>query len=271
MIDITNLSAGYGQQTVINNISLCIKEGEIVAIIGPNGSGKSTLLKCIARQIKHTSGSIAVAGSPVEGYSPKEFARVVSYLKQSRDIPAVTAEDLTLHGRYPYMGFPRKLTEWDIAIAKNAMKRVGVWELRHKELSALSGGECQKVYLAMTLTQDARVMLLDEPTTYLDIKHQFELLKLISELKADGKTVVTVLHDINSAVQISDKVCVMRGGEVAFYGSPFDLLKTNVISDVFGVKLSHIERQSACCDSVWQIIAMNTETILYVQQPQTKV
>lgn len=236
MIDVKQLCAGYGKQPVLDHVSVHIPKGSITAVIGPNGSGKSTLLKCMARQMKHTSGEITVSGKALDAFSPKELARQVSYLKQSRDVPTISAHSMVLHGRFPYLGFPRKLTEDDRQAARLAMEKVGVWGLRHKELTELSGGECQKVYLAMTLAQSADALLLDEPTTYLDIRHQLEVLALLGLLRQDGQTVVAVLHDLDSAVRVADAVCVMQSGAVAFFGTPNELLNTNVIETVFGVR-----------------------------------
>ncbi len=239
MISVNNLSASYGKGHVIKDINMHINKGEIVSIIGPNGCGKSTLLKCLGKQLPY-SGSIRLFDVPISQIPGKEYAKKVSYLKQSRDTPAITAESLVLHGRFPYMGFPRKLTDKDVDIAKAAMEKTGVLELRHKMLYELSGGECQKVYLAMALAQDSDILLLDEPTTYLDICYQLEFYALLKQLRLEGKTIVAILHDINSALQISDTVCLMNDGEITFYGVGQKLLQTNRLESVFGVKVSSV-------------------------------
>lgn len=238
MIDITNLSADYGREPVLQHVNLHVAAGCITTIIGPNGCGKSTLLKCIARQMKRAGGEITLRGTPIDTFAPKELAKHISYLKQSREVPVIPVENFVMHGRFPYLGFPRKLTEQDKLIARRAMEKTGVWDLRHQELPELSGGQCQKVYLAMTLAQSAEVLLLDEPTTYLDIKHQLELLDLMCRLRSEGQTMVAVLHDINSAVRISDAICVIDRGRVAFFGTPAALLETDIISRVFGVQVT---------------------------------
>ena len=234
-ITIQNLFANYENKNVLKNVNLSIPKGEITTIIGPNGSGKSTLLKCIAKQMK-CKGQILLDNKNIDEYSCKELAQNLSYLKQSRDIPMTSVESLVLHGRFPFMGFPRKLTSADKEIARNAMIKLGVWALKDKELCELSGGECQKVYLAMLLTQNAKLLLLDEPTTYLDIKHQLEILQILCQLKAEGQTIVTVLHDINSAMEIADNICVISDGEVLFFGTPKELLDMQIIETAFGVK-----------------------------------
>lgn len=240
MIDTNNLAAGYGNHLVLSEINLHFEKGKITTIIGPNGSGKSTLMKCLARQLPYTKGDISLSGKPVESYTPKKYAQCVSYLKQTREVPLISVEHMVFHGRFPHMGFPRKYTEQDKACVKQAMHRVGIWDLRHKELPELSGGECQKVYLAMILAQEANVLLLDEPTTSLDICHQVTLLRLIKALKEEGKTIVAVLHDMNLALKISDVVCVMQKGKVAFCGSPSQLVESKMIEKVFGVEINPV-------------------------------
>lgn len=240
MIDIVSLSAGYKDFNVLHNINIQINKGEIIAIIGPNGCGKSTLLKCIAKQIKPTSGEVYLDDTLLENYTQRQLARRISYLKQTREIASISVEALVCHGRFPYMGFPRKLTDKDKSIAKNAMIKAGVFEIRHKELVSLSGGECQKAYIAMCLAQDSDVLLLDEPTTYLDIKHQLELLKLLGELKNEGKTIVTVLHDINSAISIADRLIIISNGHIDFFGEPTDLSAKDAIETAFDIQTKNL-------------------------------
>lgn len=240
MISINNLTVAYKNSVVLHNINLQIESEKITTIIGPNGSGKSTLIKCLSKQLDPQNGDIAVAGKPINLYSPKEYAKRVSYLKQHRDIPMISVERLVLHGRFPHMGFPRKYTDEDRILAEKAMKQTGVWHLRHKDLCNISGGECQKVYLAMILAQNTDILLLDEPSTYLDIRYQIDLLHLLWDLRNEGKTIITVLHDINSAVQISDYVCVLNKGEKVFFGSPTEMVESQIINNVFGVQLTTI-------------------------------
>ncbi len=240
MIKVSGLFAGYDKESIIKDITFEITKGTITSIIGPNGCGKSTLLKCLAKQLNYSQGEILLSGKPINDIPLKSFAQKVSYLKQWRDVPSITVESLVLHGRFPYMGFPRRQSEEDVDVAREAMVRAGVWKLRHKLLSQLSGGECQKAFLAMALAQSSEVLLLDEPTTYLDISYQLEFLKLIDELKGEGKTIVVVLHDINSAVQISDEIILMNKGKRIFSGSPERLLDTGDIDSVFGIKSASV-------------------------------
>lgn len=240
MINISHLYAGYSDP-VLKGIDLHVNRGTITTIIGTNGCGKSTLLKCIARQLAPTSGDITLCGQPISSYNIKEFAKKISYLKQTRDLPTIGVASFVLHGRFPHMNFLRRLTQADKDIALSALKRANVWELRHKMLHELSGGECQKVYIAMALAQNADVLLLDEPTSNLDIKYILELLDLLKVLKNEGKTIVLVLHDINNALELSDNICVINDGRSEFFGAPSELIQTDVISRVFGVDTTTFE------------------------------
>lgn len=239
MINVNNITAGYQKKVVLNNVSLEIPENEITCIIGPNGCGKSTLLKCLARQLPVQSGEIVLDDKNIELFSQKEFAQKVTYLKQSRNVPSITVEGLVLHGRFPYMGYPRKFTQKDKDIAKKVMKQTGVWEYKDKYLTELSGGECQKVYLAMSLAQDTEILLLDEPTTFLDIKYQLELLDIIKELKQNGKTIVVILHDIVGALNLSKNICLMSKGEIISFSNPLKILENGLLEKAFDLKVSY--------------------------------
>ena len=240
MINIQDMSAGYNNIPVIKNINLKITQGEIFCVIGPNGCGKSTLLGCIAKQIKLLDGNINLDNIPISNITVKEYARKVAYLRQSRDLPVISVENLVLHGRFPYLGFPRKLTEHDKELVKSAMIKTDVWKLRYKMLKELSGGECQKVYIAMALAQNTDVLLLDEPATFLDISSQLELLNLICQLKNEKKTIIIALHDIAEAIRIADTICLMNQGEIIFSGNPVELLERKFIDKVYGITVSSV-------------------------------
>lgn len=235
-ISIKNISAGYGNKAFLQNISQEIFLGETTVILGPNGCGKSTLLKCIARQLPLMKGEISLCGTDIQRIKPKDYAQQLSYLKQNREFPSISAESLVLHGRFPYLGFPRQYSEKDKRIAKEAMLKTGVWDLRHKLVSELSGGECQKVYLAMALAQSTEILLLDEPTTFLDIQVQLEFLSLLKALKKDGKTILLVLHDLNAALKISDRLLLMKEGAIVSDGKPEALLESGAIDQVFQIR-----------------------------------
>ena len=173
----------------------------------------------------------------------KEFARHVALLPQSRSTPEITVGALVLHGRFPYLGYPRRYTAKDRQKARRAMEQVGVAELEHESVARLSGGQRQKVYLAMAVAQDTPVLLLDEPTTYLDIAHQLELTSLARVLAREGKAVVMVLHDLNLALNCADEVVVMEQGEVRQVGTPEEVYRSGVLEQVFRVKVRAVETE----------------------------
>ncbi len=221
---------------MIRQINLTFAKGKVTSVIGPNGCGKSTLLKTASRLLRPLEGHVLVQGKDSSEWRPKEFARLVAVVPQSRAVPAITAETMVLHGRFPYLGFPRKPSPADLDMVSQAMRLVGVYPYRKKMLTALSGGERQKVYLAMALAQDTPVILLDEPTTYLDIKHQLEILRLIDQLRAMGKTVVMVMHDLAQALTTSDQICLMQAGEIVLCDTAEAVLASREIDRVFGVR-----------------------------------
>ncbi len=221
---------------MIRQINLTFAKGKVTSVIGPNGCGKSTLLKTASRLLRPLEGHVLVEGKDSSEWRPKEFAKLVAVVPQSRAVPAITAETLVLHGRFPYLGFPRKPSPADLETVSQAMRSVGVYPYRKKMLTALSGGERQKVYLAMALAQNTPVILLDEPTTYLDIKHQLEILRLIDQLRAMGKTVVMVMHDLAQALTTSDQICLMQAGEIVLCGTAEAVLASGEMDRVFGVR-----------------------------------
>lgn len=236
MIRIQNLCAGYGGQPVLQNITLSIPAGRITTLVGPNGCGKTTLLRAVARQLPLQSGSVTVAGRPLSGYQRKEFARTVAFMPQVRTVPAITVQGLVSHGRYPHLGLSRQMTQADRDAVQAAMEQTGVAAWAERDLRALSGGERQRVYIAMALAQQAQVLLLDEPTTYLDPGRQFELLELIRALNAqEGKTVVLVLHDLAHALRYSDRVALLDGGALTFCGTPEETFASGALDTAFGV------------------------------------
>lgn len=228
MVELQHLSAGYGEKTILHDISITFPAGTVTAVAGPNGCGKSTLLKAIAGLIPPTSGEILVE-------EPR--ARHIAYLPQSRRLPEMTAGRLVLHGRFPWLDWPRRYREEDYAAAKRAMERLGVAEYAGTPLSELSGGTRQKCYLAMALAQDAPTILLDEPTSFLDIAHQLQFLELCRELAAEGKAVVLVLHDLPLALEFADRIAVMDKGRLLSLGTPEEIMSTGVLQTTFGVRI----------------------------------
>lgn len=239
MIKLKDINAGYGNNIILNNMNCSFKEGEITSVVGMNGCGKSTLLKVISGLIEPISGEIMVQDKNIRNLSDKERAKLISYLPQSRNTPVISAERMVLHGRFPYLSYPRRYSREDKEIAQAAMERVGILDLKDKNMSELSGGERQKVYIAMALTQDTKIILLDEPTTFLDITYQLELLKLLTELRNDGKTVITVIHDLSLALRYSNKIIVMQEGMVKHSNTPKDVYDSGILEEVFHVKAHH--------------------------------
>lgn len=232
MVEIKHLSAGYGEKTVLHDISLTFPAGTVTAVVGPNGCGKSTLLKAVAGLLPPTSGEILVE-------EPR--AQHIAYLPQSRRLPEMTAGRLVLHGRFPWLGWPRRYRAEDYAIAQRAMERLGVAEFSDTSLSELSGGTRQKCYLAMLLAQDAPTILLDEPTSFLDIAHQLLLLELCRELAAEGRAIVLVLHDLPLALRYADRVAVMDAGRLLSLGKPEEIMSTDILHTTFGVRIFQVE------------------------------
>lgn len=235
MFKLSHVSSGYDQKKIIKNIELQIPPHQITTIIGPNGCGKSTLLKTLAKSLVPYEGTITLNQQLLSTYSLTEFAKQVAILPQIRNIPNTTVETLISHGRFPYLGFLRRLKAEDQEIIEQAMHLTGVFDKRYQSLLNLSGGERQKVYIALTLAQNTDVILLDEPTTFLDINHQFEILELIKFLHQQGKTIIMVLHDLNHALTYSDQIIVMKDGEIVKVGSPSLIMEEQVIEKVFNL------------------------------------
>lgn len=240
MLEIQNLSAGYSGHPVLKNISLTAPRGAVTVIVGPNGSGKSTLLKALAGILPAT-GSVRLEGRELLSLPGKELAKQVAFLPQNRTVPEITAENLVLHGRFPYLSYPRRYRQEDREAANEAMKKMGIADLGSRKLSTLSGGQRQKVYIAMVLAQDTPVVLLDEPNTYLDIAHQLQLMDQARALAADGKTVVLVLHDLAMALEHADSIAVLSEGTCPFQGTPEEAFLSGHLSRAFQVQVQRVE------------------------------
>lgn len=236
MIELRELCAGYPGRPVLRKVNIACRPGQVTVLCGPNGCGKSTALKVAARLLEPTAGQVFVDGRPAASYSSRQFAKRVALLPQMRAAANLTARSLVLHGRFPYLGYPRRYTPADHQIVREAMERTGTWAFADAPVSSLSGGERQKVYLAMCLAQDTPVLLLDEPTTYLDIAHQLELMALVRDLAREGRTVFMVLHDLNLAMTNADQVIVMDAGAVCQAGAPEQIYRSGVIERVFAVR-----------------------------------
>lgn len=238
LLALEDVTVQYGGRTVIKNVNWQVEAGKVCTIIGPNGCGKSTLLKTIAGHIKTDRGTILLESRPIHSFTPRRLAREIAMLQQSQDrLPEMTVRTLVGYGRFPHKPVFGGFRKEDEEIVEWAMERTGIIPLAERKLSALSGGERQRVWIAMALAQQTRLLLLDEPTTYLDVRHQWEILELVAALNREfGITVVMVLHDIHHAAVCSDEVMVMRAGGMYAHGPPEHVITAAALAEVFGVK-----------------------------------
>lgn len=240
MLEIKNLTAGYPGREVLSGVGFSLPTGKITVIAGPNGCGKSTLLKALVGAVDRR-GEIALDGIRLDNLPSRKLAKQIAFLPQSRRIPEITAERLVLHGRFPYLSYPRRYGRNDFEIARNAMARMGIANLADAPLSTLSGGTRQKVYIAMALAQDTPVILMDEPTTFLDIAHQMQTMAEARFLAESGKTVVLVLHDLPLAMQIADHLVILSDGRIIDQGSPEQVFSRGCLDAVFGVNFHRVQ------------------------------
>lgn len=240
MLELKNISAGYGKRPVLSDVTASFKKGKLTSIVGLNGSGKSTLLKAMIGILPLSAGSISIDGKNISDMDRNEIARKAAYLSQGKSTPDMTVGQLVLHGRFPYLSYPRRYRDEDIAIAEEAMRSVGVYDLRDKPLYSLSGGMRQNAYIAMALAQSTGYILLDEPTTYLDIPHQLALMELLAELSRGGKGIITVMHDLPLAFEFSDEIAVIENGSIKIQSDPASISESDVIREVFGIRLDRL-------------------------------
>ena len=241
MLELKDLSVGYDGRYVIRNVNLTFEPGMIYTIIGKNGSGKSTLLKSCSGLLTPKVGSVLLDGKELSKYPSNERAQKVSYLSQSSNTPNITVERLLAHARFPYLSYPKKLRQEDISMIYKALGEMKAAGFARDSLRELSGGERQRVYLAMQLVQDAPILLLDEPTTYLDIEYQLSLMELLQKLKAQGKTIIMVLHDLQQALKYSDRIIAIDAGREVFTGTPEEILQNGTLKKVFHVEVKRGE------------------------------
>lgn len=241
MIELHKLAAGYPERRVLERVSLQFPDGQITVLAGPNASGKTTLLRTILGLEPRLEGEIFLDGTAQTDLTARELALRVSYLPQSRPVPNITAGRMVLHGRFPYLGYPRRYRPEDWAMAKAALREAGAEELERQLMSRLSGGQRQRVYLAMLLAQDTRNVLLDEPTTYLDVAHQFRLLDRARRLADQGRAVVLVLHDLCLALRWADQLVVLDSGRLQMADSPERVFTSGILDRVFEVNVRRFQ------------------------------
>ena len=237
MIELKTLTVGYGNSPVLRDVNLTFPRGQVTVLLGPNGCGKSTLLKSIPGLSRILEGSILVDGRDVGTFSPQELARLVSYLPQTRRVPDMTVEQLVLHGRFPYLSYPRRYRREDHAIVREVLDQLGLCQYVQTPLNRLSGGIRQKASIAMALAQDTDAVLLDEPNAFLDIAHQLQLMELCAGLARRDKAVVLVLHDLNLAMTCSDRLAVLSEGSVIARGDPESVYESGGLDRAFGVEV----------------------------------
>ncbi len=245
MMETQSLGFSYGKTSLLKDISVKFEKGKLYAVIGPNGSGKTTLINLLSRLIQPQSGNILLDGESYEQIGRKSFAKKVALLPQSRNVPNMTAYDLVACGRFPHLDWSRKMTAGDENVVRSALKVTDTEKFYHKSLKKLSGGELQRVYLAMLHAQNTPYVLLDEPTTHLDISAKHEIMKLLCDMKQDGKCVVAVLHDLELALQFADEVILMSAGKIVSAGTPDETVESGKIQTVFGVKCKRIIQDGA--------------------------
>ncbi|MFJ3583261.1 ABC transporter ATP-binding protein [Streptomyces sp. NPDC090127] len=239
-----DLTLSYDQRTVATELSVDIPDHSFTVIIGPNACGKSTLLTALARMLKPRAGQVYLDGAAIATYRSREVARRLGLLPQSSSAPGgITVGDLVARGRYPHQRLLKQWSAEDETAVVEAMRQTGVLELADRPVDDLSGGQRQRVWLSMVLAQQTSILLLDEPTTFLDIAHQVEVLDLCAELHArKGHTVVAVLHDLNQACRYATHLIVMRpGGTIAAEGDPASVMTADLVEDVFGLPCRIIE------------------------------
>ncbi|MBR2781353.1 MAG: ABC transporter ATP-binding protein [Eubacteriaceae bacterium] len=235
MIELKDLYVSYDGVETVHGVDCSFPEGKISVILGPNGSGKSTTLKAIMRLVPEIRGKIFIGDEDLDSLSQKDLAKRVAYLPQSRNVPDITVSKLVMHGRFPYLSYPRRYRKEDYRIVNEALDWVGLKEYSSRKLENLSGGQRQKAYLAMAMAQDTATIIMDEPTTFLDIKNQFELLDRARILSDMGKTVIMILHDFESTLHYADHVVLMGDGEVRACGSAYDVISSRELRDTFGI------------------------------------
>lgn len=229
-----HIAVRYGDRPVLAELTLDVPTGGFTVIIGPNGCGKSTLLRSLARLLRPRSGSVRLDGDDLAGLRPKAIARRIGTLAQAATAPAaVTVSDLVARGRNPHQSLLRQWSVADERAVDAALAEVGMTEHADRLVEELSGGQRQRAWIAMTLAQETPILLLDEPTTYLDIAHQIDVLDLCASLHAGGRTLVAVLHDLNLAARYATHIVAMRDGAIVAQGAPERVITAQLLSEVF--------------------------------------
>ncbi|MEP7452760.1 ABC transporter ATP-binding protein [Phyllobacterium sp. SB3] len=239
----SNLTLGYGKRMVCKELDIAIPSGGFTAIIGPNGCGKSTLLRALSRLLTPSGGQVLLDGKDVQNTPAREIAKRLGLLPQSAIAPAgITVSDLVSRGRYPHQTLLRQWSRADAEAVEKAMQATAISDLAERSVDELSGGQRQRVWVAMALAQDTPLLLLDEPTTFLDITHQIDLMDLFQDLNRNsGRTLVAVLHDLNQACRYATHLIAMREGRIIAKGAPSEIVTAELVASVFDLSAMIIE------------------------------
>ncbi|MDA1476389.1 ABC transporter ATP-binding protein [Bacillus changyiensis] len=237
------LGIAYGEQLIVENLNLEIPKGKITTLIGPNGCGKSTILKTVARIHRSKTGAVYLNGSAIQQMSTKAIAKQLAILPQTPEAPnGLTVYELVSYGRFPHQKGMGRLSAVDRRMIEWSLHVTGVEAFYNRPLEALSGGQRQRVWIAMALAQETELLLLDEPTTYLDLAHQLEILKLLEKLNRDeGRTILMVIHDLNHAARFAHHMVALNGGTIIQEGTPQEVMKTEVLKKVFQIDAVIVE------------------------------
>ncbi|KUG57006.1 MULTISPECIES: ABC transporter ATP-binding protein [Kocuria] len=237
-LEARDLTLGYDGRPVVERLSLAVPEGRVTTVLGPNGCGKSTLLRGMARLLRPLGGTVTLDGEPLDRLSTRRIAQRLAVLPQGPTAPeGLTVADLVSRGRHPRQRWYQQFSHADEDAVHRALEATGIAELAGTPVDELSGGQRQRAWISMTLVQDTEIVLLDEPTTYLDLAHQVEILELVHRLNRDlGRTVVMVLHDISLAARFSDHIVAMAGGRVVARGTPEEVVTAELLAEVFGLR-----------------------------------
>jgi len=237
------LTLGYGATTIVDGLTVDVAAGAVTAIVGPNACGKSTLLRGLARLMNPVAGQVILDGSDITRLRTKEVARKLGLLPQSSIAPeGITVANLVTRGRFPHQTMLRQFSRDDQQAVADAMAATGVTAIAGRPVDQLSGGQRQRVWIAMVLAQQTPLILLDEPTTFLDIAHQIELLDLFADLNAEqGRTIVAVLHDLNHACRFADQIIAMKAGSIVAQGNPAEIVTADLVEEVYGLRCQVID------------------------------
>ncbi len=237
------LTLGYGKKIIAESLNVSIPDGKFTAIIGPNGCGKSTLLRTLSRLMKPLNGQVWLDGEQIERYATKDVARRIGLLAQNASAPGdITVQELVSRGRYPHQPLFTRWREEDQRAVSRAMQATGIEALASQSVDTLSGGQRQRAWIAMVLAQETSILLLDEPTTWLDISHQIDLLELLSALnKEQGFTLAAVLHDLNQACRYANHIIALREGVIVAQGDPKEIVTADLIERIYGMRCMIID------------------------------